>query len=45
MNRLVTWMDVYAQFQGSFCVEQERELLRLRGEWADMLVLSQDDKE
>jgi len=40
MNRLVTWMDVYAQFQGSFSLEQEKELLRLRGQWADMLTPS-----
>jgi hypothetical protein len=40
MNRLVVWMDVYAQFQGSFSVEQEKELLDLRKQWASMLKLS-----
>lgn len=30
MQRLVTWMDVYAQRLGSFSAAQEQELLRLR---------------
>lgn len=33
-NRLVTWMDVYAQQQGSFSPQQEEELRALRQQWA-----------
>ena len=33
-NRLVTWMDVYAQKQGSFSAQQEEELRQLRHRWA-----------
>lgn len=37
-DRLVTWMDTYAQRLGSFDEEQERELTQLRRQWAPMLV-------
>ncbi|MHC4620945.1 MAG: HzsA-related protein, partial [Planctomycetota bacterium] len=36
-ERLVTWMDVYAQKQGSFSETQEEALLELRREVASML--------
>jgi len=36
-DRLVTWMDVYAQRQGSFDERQEEQLRELRREWADLL--------
>ena len=36
-ERLITWMDTYAHRQGHFSSEQERELLRLKTEWSDML--------
>ncbi|MGD0899167.1 MAG: hypothetical protein ABR915_15125, partial [Thermoguttaceae bacterium] len=37
LERLLTWMDTYAQRQGSFSPEQEQELLRLRRQWAALL--------
>jgi hypothetical protein len=37
-DRLVTWMDTYAQILGSFSGEQEEQLRRLREKWADVLV-------
>lgn len=37
LERLITWMDTYAQRLGSFSPEQEKELLSLRGRWATML--------
>ena len=36
-ERLITWMDTYAQLRGSFSDEQERRLLALRERWADLL--------
>jgi cytochrome c553 len=36
-DRLITWMDTYAQRQGSFSEQQEDDLRRLRDEWADLL--------
>jgi hypothetical protein len=36
-NRLVTWMDVYAQRQGHFSDQQEQDLRKLRQQWADLL--------
>jgi len=36
-NRLVTWMDTYAQRLGSFSDAQERQLSRLRQEMAPLL--------
>ena len=38
LDRLVTWMDTYAQRTGTFSPEQEQELGRLRRAWADLLV-------
>ncbi len=38
LDRLVTWMDTYAQRAGAFSPEQEQELERLRRAWADMFV-------
>ncbi|MGB2823103.1 MAG: hypothetical protein WBF17_19115, partial [Phycisphaerae bacterium] len=38
VERIVTWLDVYAQRLGSFSDEQERDLLALRRAWADMLI-------
>ncbi|HUU23772.1 MAG TPA: discoidin domain-containing protein [Phycisphaerae bacterium] len=38
LDRIVTWLDVYAQRLGSFSSEQERHLLDLRKAWAHMLV-------
>jgi hypothetical protein len=37
LNRLVTWMDVYAQRLGSFSDQQEREILELRHRMAPLL--------
>lgn len=36
-DRLVTWMDVYAQKAGSFSPEQETELENLRELWKELL--------
>ncbi|NQT53570.1 hypothetical protein HQ576_16050, partial [bacterium] len=36
-ERLITWIDVYAQRQGHFSPEQERELQELRRRHADLL--------
>ena len=36
-RRLVTWMDVYAQRQGFFSPEQEKELERFREQLAPMI--------
>ena len=36
-NRLVTWMDLYAQRQGHFSEQQEEQLLRLREKLSAML--------
>ncbi len=38
VERLVTWMDTYAQRLGSFSDEQERELLELRRRHRDLLI-------
>jgi hypothetical protein len=37
-ERLITWMDTYAQYQGHYSAEQENALLRARRQWADILV-------
>ncbi len=37
IERLTTWMDTYAQRRGSFSDAQERRLLALREQWAEML--------
>jgi hypothetical protein len=37
LNRLVTWMDVYAQRQGSFSREQEEQLKQFRVQMAALL--------
>jgi hypothetical protein len=37
VERLVTWLDTYAQRLGSFSDEQERRLRELRRAWAPML--------
>ena len=36
-DRLITWMDTYAQRAGSYSRDQEEELRRLRDEWAPFL--------
>ncbi len=36
-GRLTTWMDTYAQRQGSFSRQQEKELKNLRRQLAGML--------
>ena len=36
-NRLVTWIDTYAQRQGAFSERQEQELARFRMQMAAML--------
>ena len=38
LNRFITWMDTYAQRLGTFSPEQEHELERLRGAWAELLI-------
>jgi hypothetical protein len=37
-ERLITWMDVYAQRLGSFDEQQEKELVELRRRSAPMLI-------
>jgi hypothetical protein len=37
LERLIVWMDTYAQRLGSFSAEQEREIEGLRREWAGLL--------
>jgi hypothetical protein len=37
IERLVTWMDTYAQRLGSFSAAQEAELIELRRRWAPLL--------
>lgn len=36
-QRLLTWLDTYAQRQGSFSDQQERELVQWRARWGGML--------
>jgi hypothetical protein len=36
-QRLLTWLDTYAQRQGSFSDQQERELVQWRARWSGML--------
>jgi mono/diheme cytochrome c family protein len=38
LERLVTWMDTYAQYLGAFDEEQERALLELREQYAGMIL-------
>ena len=38
LQRLVTWMDTYAQRQGHFSDAQERELEQIRQTWAGLFV-------
>ena len=38
LDRLVVWMDTYAQRAGTFSPEQEQELERLRRAWAGLLI-------
>jgi len=38
LERLITWMDTYAQRRGSFSEEQERRLMALRKQWVDLLL-------
>jgi hypothetical protein len=37
LERLIVWMDTYAQRLGSFSADQEREIEELRREWAGLL--------
>ena len=37
LERLITWMDVYAQRLGSFSEQQEQRLRELRVKWASLL--------
>ena len=37
LQRLIVWMDLYAQRQGSFSPEQEKELQQFRDQMAGML--------
>jgi hypothetical protein len=37
LDRLIVWMDTYAQRAGAFSLEQEAELENLRRAWADLL--------
>jgi len=41
-ERLVTWLDTYAQRLGSFGERQEKELRHLRREWRDLLAESRN---
>ena len=45
LDRLITWMDTYANRQGHFSEEQEQKLRQLRLDWAGMLVSSGADGE
>ena len=38
LDRLITWMDTYAQRTGTFSPEQEEDLERLRRAWAGLLI-------
>jgi cytochrome c553 len=38
LERLIVWMDVMAQKQGSFDPQQEQYLAGLRDQWADMMI-------
>lgn len=38
LERLIVWMDTYAQKAGSFCLDQERRLLKLRQNSHDLLI-------
>ena len=38
LERLIVWMDTYAQKAGSFSEAQERRLRELRTRWADLLI-------
>jgi hypothetical protein len=40
MERLVTWMDTYAQQDGAFGPEQKRQLRELRKRWSRLLAES-----
>jgi hypothetical protein len=37
-ERLLTWLDTYAQRQGHFGEAQERELIQLRRAWGSLLI-------
>ncbi len=39
-DRMVTWMDTYANIQGHFSDDQEQQLRELRQDWAGMLASS-----
>ena len=43
-NRLTTWMDTYAQRQGSFSPQQEKQLKHLRHQLANLLTTPTDYK-
>ena len=38
LDRLITWMDTYAQRTGTFSPEQEEDMERLRRAWAGLLI-------
>ncbi len=40
LERLIIWMDTYAQRAGSFSAEQEQRLRELRKQWAPLLATS-----
>jgi hypothetical protein len=44
-ERLLTWMDTYAQQRGHFSDEQERELLALKRIWAGIISARPADKQ
>jgi hypothetical protein len=44
-ERLLTWMDTYAQCRGSFSESQEQELKKLRQTWSDLLAASPSAKD
>jgi len=43
-ERLLTWLDTYAQWQGHFGEAQERELIELRRSWGSLLIERQANK-
>jgi hypothetical protein len=45
LDRLITWMDVYAHLRGSFSESQERELQHLRSKWSALFAAKDDTRD
>jgi hypothetical protein len=44
LERLIVWMDTYAQRLGSFDERQEQQLAALRAQWHDLLAPSPESR-